>query len=143
VHLGELFGHETKYKVIHKLGSGGFGNVWLFQVVGREPSEYAAMKILMAEASAKNCKEYKNVRRVQALARTNSDIANLIISPTDIFRIVGDNGTHGCFVYPVAGHVVPGTDIHGRDQHAYSEGLEWQASQAMGALHRNSICHGG
>ncbi|KAL4863646.1 hypothetical protein BDV12DRAFT_201902 [Aspergillus spectabilis] len=47
VHLGEAFGQETKYKVIHKLGNGGFGNVWLCQVVLASHPNFRSAKILV------------------------------------------------------------------------------------------------
>lgn len=29
VHLGDILGHQQRYRVLHKLGTGGFANVWL------------------------------------------------------------------------------------------------------------------
>lgn len=46
VHLGDVV--ESKYKVIHKLGNGGFALVWLARDVRK--CRYVALKILRADA---------------------------------------------------------------------------------------------
>jgi len=42
VHLGDLLGNSNQYKVIHKLGSGGFATVWLCRDL--EKDVYTALK---------------------------------------------------------------------------------------------------
>lgn len=48
IHLNDTFKHE-RYKVIHKLGHGGFATVWLARDNKRE--RYVAMKVLAARLS--------------------------------------------------------------------------------------------
>lgn len=52
VHLGDLL--HQRYKVIHKLGSGGYANVWLCRDILTSSPQYRALKIIMPEGG-KHC----------------------------------------------------------------------------------------
>ncbi|KAL4782884.1 kinase-like domain-containing protein [Aspergillus varians] len=140
--LGERLGDRKQYMVIHKLGTGGFGNVWLCHVIDSEPSQYVAVKILMAEYSSEDDRELLYSRRLKELAKTDQTIAEYFLLPLDDFEIEGLNGTHQCFVYPVAGPPVGDVSTVVEDPHGYLRNLSRQAAEAMAALHRHGICHG-
>jgi hypothetical protein len=53
IHTGDHF-RDKRYKVIHKLGTGGFSTVWLAR--DTELSRYVSLKIVSAEAS-KECQD--------------------------------------------------------------------------------------
>lgn len=58
VHLGDLIGDTRRYRVMHKLGTGGFANVWLCRDLAvHDTTKYVALKILMAELSTDDCGE--------------------------------------------------------------------------------------
>jgi serine/threonine-protein kinase SRPK3 len=57
VHLNDKLGKRGRYKVIHKLGSGGFANVWLCRDLGCDSPKYVGVKILIAWASKEDCPE--------------------------------------------------------------------------------------
>lgn len=61
VHLGDLLGNSNQYKVIHKLGSGGFATVWLCRDL--EKDVYTALKIMIADASKGDCAELNYSKR--------------------------------------------------------------------------------
>jgi serine/threonine protein kinase len=63
VHLSDIL-HE-RYKVIHKLGSGGYANVWLCRDVTSDSPRYLAIKIIMAEGSNKDCPELRVNRLIE------------------------------------------------------------------------------
>lgn len=132
-----------QYRVINKLGSGGYGNVWLCRVRHRRPTEYVALKILVARDSGEDGRELSNVRRLQELAKTVPELEKYCLLPLDEFRIEGPNGTHQFFVYPVAGCPVDEIWNIVAEPHEYLRSLSRQAMEAMALLHRNGICHGG
>ncbi|KAL4940979.1 kinase-like domain-containing protein [Aspergillus oleicola] len=143
VTLGDRLGNKEQYKVIHKLGTGGFANVWLCLVEKSEPTQYVAVKILQARLSIDDeSRELANVRRLSELAKTDPAIAQYCLLPLDIFEIDGPNGMHQCFVYPVAGPCVGSIMTVVEDPHVYLRSLTRQAGEAMAALHRHGICHG-
>jgi serine/threonine protein kinase len=145
VHLLDLLGDKKQYRIIGKLGTGGFGNVWLCRNVKRTPSEYVAVKILMAELSSdeSNSQEAENIRRLQEVAKIDPDIKKYCLLPLDEFIIEGPNGTHQCFAYPVAGPSVGKISIRVPNPTNTLRKIVRQAVEAMAALHRHGVCHGG
>ncbi|KAL4948256.1 kinase-like domain-containing protein [Aspergillus filifer] len=140
--LGELIGDYEQYAVIHKLGTGGFANVWLCAVTDSKRPTYVAVKILQASLSGKNSREVENLNRLWNLSRTDPDIGKYCLLPLDEFEIHGPNGVHQCFVYPLAGPSVAELMHTVEDFHGLLRSLTRQAGEAMAALHRNGICHG-
>jgi hypothetical protein len=57
IHLGGRLGKDSQYRVIHKLGNGGFANIWLCRDLEYETPKYVGQKILMADKSADDCQE--------------------------------------------------------------------------------------
>lgn len=58
VHLGDILGDNHRYRVVHKLGTGGFANIWLCRDLAvHNTTKYVALKILMAETSTGDCPE--------------------------------------------------------------------------------------
>jgi serine/threonine protein kinase len=144
VHLEDRLGDKKQYRVINKLGTGGFGNVWLCRNVKCKPTEYVAVKILMAELSndESNSREAKNIRRLQELAKVDADLEKYCLLPVDEFVIEGPNGTHQCFVYPVAGPSAGKFSIQVPNPTNTLRRVIRQAVEAMAGLHRHGVCHG-
>ncbi|KAL4796331.1 kinase-like domain-containing protein [Aspergillus venezuelensis] len=140
--LGDHIGPQEQYRVIHKLGTGGFANVWLCRRLDTETSEYVAVKIIQARLSGKDSRELENIRWLKELAKTDAAIAEYCVLPIDEFCIDGPNGVHQCFVYPAAGPCVKELMATIPDPQGYLRSLTRQAAEAMAALHRNGMCHG-
>ncbi|KAK7754312.1 hypothetical protein SLS62_003605 [Diatrype stigma] len=56
VHLRDLI--NGRYRIMHKLGSGGLANVWLCRDIQDSGLKYVALKILLAEASTPDYGEF-------------------------------------------------------------------------------------
>ena len=97
VHLQDQF-KKDRYRVIHKLGHGGFATVWLARDVVRH--RYVALKILAARLS-RDCPEVEILRRL----KRGIDLKGKahVMSMLDHFWISGPNGKHLCVVSEVAG----------------------------------------
>ncbi|KAI9931592.1 hypothetical protein ASPWEDRAFT_37576 [Aspergillus wentii DTO 134E9] len=134
VHLGDRLG-EGKYKVIHKLGNGGFGNVWLCQILDPTP-KYVALKILMADLSGDDCKELK----VNKLAEKIDN--DSICLPLDQFKVKGPNGDHWCFVYPLAGPMISSAIRTFEGDERILRRLALRTVKTLAALHDIGVCHG-
>lgn len=65
VHIGDML---RQFKVLHKLGHGGYSNVWLCRDTSGERS-YVALKILMAEVSTPTCPELRFSKTSRSQAR--------------------------------------------------------------------------
>lgn len=142
VHLGDTFA-DGRYRIIHKLGFGGFSTVWL----AREESQkrYVALKIITAEASC-DCPELKIL---QYLEKSSSELPGQAYIATILnhFRFEGPNGTHTCLVSKVDGPSIDEVLSHlGRSRRLRGDvarRLARQAVQALAFLHSNDIVHGG
>ncbi|KAF7562551.1 hypothetical protein G7046_g1605 [Stylonectria norvegica] len=144
VHLHELL--HARYKVIHKLGSGGYANVWLCLDVSAATPCYVALKIIMAEGSTKECPELL-VNKLETLGLGQGPSRDLFCLPLDHFEIDGPNGVHYAFVYPVLGprvsrmwNLVVLEDLE--DMGLHLRNISHQVVKAMSILHAHGICHG-
>lgn len=80
VHLGDFFGKDGRYRVLYKLGHGGFATVWLCRDTdAKETTRYVALKILGADASTEDCPEL-HLGRLRHLLSQESQ--NIKVSPT-------------------------------------------------------------
>ncbi|CAM6004001.1 unnamed protein product [Sphagnum balticum] len=141
VRLSDIL-HE-RYKVIHKLGSGGYANVWLCRDVTTDSPRYLAVKIIMAEGSNKDCPELR-VNRLIELGLDIDSVAEHFCLPLDQFEIDGPNGLHYVLVYPVLGPRVSRLLNVGslEDPGKILRSICLQTTQAMATLHAHGICHG-
>lgn len=100
IKLNDVF-DNGRYRVIHKLGNGGYANVWLCCDFAAPTPKYVALKILMAEASTEDCRELlcaEQLKKTMVASETGP-----ICAPLRHFKTDGPNGSHLCFVYPVLG----------------------------------------
>lgn len=154
VHLGDLLGTDGRYRVIHKLGNGGFANIWLCRDFGvvrnsetSNTTKYVAVKVLMNEASSEDdCSELLGnnlLDLVRAQEDTSNDIQSVSL-PLHHFTIGGPNGNHLCFVYPVLGpSLKSGLPHASEDPGTILRDISLKTTAAVKFLHSYNICHGG
>ena len=142
VHLQDVL--DDRYRVIHKLGSGGYANVWLCRDLQPGASVYVAVKILIADASTHDCPD----ARISKLLRSccyGEQVNTYFSLPLDQFDIIGPNGTHLAFVFPVLGPRVS-RPVHIANLDDPGPALRKICSdtaEALATLHAHGICHGG
>ncbi|KAI1844726.1 hypothetical protein JX266_009182 [Neoarthrinium moseri] len=141
VHLGSML--HDRYKVIHKLGSGGYANVWLCQDTLNKMPKYCALKIIMAEGSTRECPELR-INQLQDFGQDPDSLSGHFCLPLDQFEINGPNGLHYAFSYPVLGPRVSRliNIANSEDPGAPLRKMCLQVTQAMSTLHEQGICHG-
>lgn len=144
IHLGDIL--YQRYKVCHKLGSGGFANVWLCRDTLTDDTfpRYVAVKVIMAEGSSPDCPELQVCKLAEkGLGRGRP--GNLFCLPLDRFEIDGPNGLHYAFVYPVLGPRVSQMPnvIESKNPGPQLRAICLQVAEAMATLHDYGICHGG
>lgn len=147
VQLGDALGADSRYIVVHKLGHGGFANVWLCRDIRAQPlARYVALKILMADISVEDCSELRvmQLKTWRDAESTSSKGAEYVCLPLDKFDIDGPNGTHYCFVYPVLGPKVSlGLCRGSEDPDLVLRSVSLKVVEAIAFIHANGICHGG
>ncbi|GJJ15449.1 hypothetical protein Clacol_009727 [Clathrus columnatus] len=97
VHLDDTF-KNGRYRVIHKLGYGSYGTVWL--VHDTISKRYASLKILAADAS-RSRSEVAVIQHLQQHATGSGK--EYVVEVFDVFEHIGPNGLHHCIVMEVLG----------------------------------------
>ncbi|KAL8838478.1 MAG: hypothetical protein Q9176_005030 [Flavoplaca citrina] len=121
-HLGDTF-KDGRYKVIHKLGWGGYATVWLARDFIQE------------------------VRILEHLSQGPASHPGKkhIIQLLDRFEHTGPNGTHPCLVFePLGPNVLSKAELYTSNR--LPGKIAWEASrqttQALAYIHANGITHG-
>ena len=145
VSINDVFA-DGRYKVLHKLGSGGFSTVWL--VRDQTNSTLMSLKILTAALSAQT---EQNIPDLQIplfleknLRTANHSLARHLQTVTDHFTVQGPNGTHLCLISPLAGpslrYMLHEADI--RFPADLARKLAKQLADAIESMHSAGIAHG-
>jgi serine/threonine protein kinase len=138
VHLGDVFDDE-RYRIVHKLGSGGFSTVWLAR--DEIEQKWVALKIVVADAS----------ESVEAKSLLSNSAASQLASGTAVvvehrqFKFDGPNGSHLCLVLPVLGPSASQLSdrFMSRIKPDLARRAGYQATMALAGLHAHGLCHGG
>lgn len=138
VHLGDKLG--GRFKVVHKLGHGGYGLVWLCLDTDGPLYTWRAVKVVSACESDDDGAEMQMVKFLEEQRMTLNENEDVHIAfPLEHFYVEGPNGRHLCVVLPVLGHRI--NEVPKATRPELKEIL-FQAASALGFLHRNGICHG-
>ncbi|KAI0116236.1 kinase-like domain-containing protein [Hypoxylon sp. NC0597] len=128
VHIGDVL--DGRYEVAHKLGSGGYGLVWLCRDTALH--SWKAVKILMASHSSESCPEIK-------MKKILGDSKFLAIPETH-FWIHGPNGRHLALVMPVFGPPVSWLRTLISDPVIIRK-VCYKIAKALNYLHSRKVCH--
>lgn len=139
VHIGDKFGVNGRFRVIHKLGRGGLATVWLCR--DHDTQKYVALKIIIADESREDCSELWLVNR-EGLDFEEPG-GEFITVPLEHFWHNGPNGRHLCIVLPVHGPRISALWNKFDDPAKVSRNVTLQATRGLHFLHQNGICHGG
>lgn len=142
--IGDIF-HGGRYRVIHKLGYGGFATVWLAQ--DQQTKSNVALKIIAAVASGDgNELEFFKFASTQHWPSSDAPDRTHIPDLLDNFWFDGPNGRHLCLVLPAFGpsiQQVMKTSETRRLSGKTARSVALQATQALAFLHSIGLGHGG
>ena len=145
IHLGDAL-KGGRYRVLHKLGYGGFSTVWLAR--DENQIRLVSLKVLTADASRQPT-ELELLRRLDERAQASPWRSN-IIATVDDFMIGGPNGTHMCYVsQPVGPSLSAISDSPGeiagtrRLRAPLARKFARQLAKAVSFIHDVGIVHGG
>ncbi|PGH28484.1 CMGC/SRPK protein kinase [[Emmonsia] crescens] len=140
VTLGEYL-NAGRYKVLHKLGWGGYSTVW----AARDQREevYVAVKISVAERDQDG--DTRELQTMKDLASHHFCLKHTV-HLLDDFNLKGPNGSHKCLVYELLGPNIPDTiDAHfpdGRLPGKLAKVIAKQSLIGLDSLHQHNIGHG-
>ncbi|KAB5533506.1 kinase-like domain-containing protein [Coniochaeta sp. 2T2.1] len=132
-----------RYVVRNKLGSGGFATVWLCR--DGQTGHWVVIKVIgsqdTAESTEKCSGEVLALRHFAETSRSELD-QNHILLAERTFLEEGPNGSHLCFVLPLAGQSISHVlDEYGGQPDVLKD-ICAQMVRAMAYLHSKGICHG-
>ncbi|KAK9255338.1 kinase-like domain-containing protein [Lipomyces tetrasporus] len=145
VSIGDNFA-SGRYRILHKLGFGGFSTVWLAR--DERNHRLVSLKIVTAEVHSKIYNELRILQHLKESAIYDSSF-DYILTVLDHFTIEGPNGFHGCLVTPFAGpdlaHVSYNPDQPSETRRlrgALARKFAKQVALAVGYLHSRGVSHG-
>ncbi len=140
VHLGDRF-DGGRYRVVHKLGAGGFSTVWLAR--DENEKKWVALKIIDAEHSESVGE--KSILSCRAISKLGASAAQFVAGHERQFIFEGPNGRHLCLTQRVLG---PSTselsyNLVCRLTPRFARKVAYQATRAVADLHSQGLSHGG
>ncbi|KAK0646864.1 kinase-like domain-containing protein [Cercophora newfieldiana] len=143
VQLGDTLGDDNQFRVVHKLGDGGFGTVWLCR--DTISSKWRAVKIIAAGASDPenegSCPDLAIMERFADL--TPKELAEQHIGiPIEYFWLDGPNGRHLCTVMPLLGPRLADIYQWYGTCPMLLKHLCFQVTKGLSFLHSHGYCHG-
>jgi hypothetical protein len=144
VKIGDKFNRD-RYKILHKLGYGGFATVWLARHLQSQSN--VALKITTADV-AENRSELGIFEFISKKHSSQTVVPGRDHIPKvlDHFWLDGPNGRHSCLVLPALGpsaQQVMKTSETKRLKGQTARSVSLQAAQTLGYLHSIGLGHGG
>ncbi|KAK3334184.1 kinase-like domain-containing protein [Cercophora scortea] len=140
IQIGDQLGEGNRFRVVHKLGYGGFSTVWLCRDQLLE--KWRAVKIIQARGSKpEECADYKIFNFFHRFPQQELEDHH-IASPLEFFWLEGPNGRHFCVVLPFLGPPLVNIFSHYAHCPDLLKDICFQLVQSMDFLHRNGLCHG-
>ncbi|KAI0480860.1 kinase-like protein [Xylariaceae sp. FL0804] len=143
VHLGDIL--DGRFEVIHKLGQGAFGIVWL--CLDTKSNKWHAVKVMRADHSSKDVEGRVLGRITKRMTPMQLRKDYHILTPDETFWVEGPNGRHPCLVMPVMGCDISiwrllMLEPHQEQSLRTAKEACHKLMKGMRFLHQNGICHG-
>jgi serine/threonine-protein kinase SRPK3 len=150
--VGQVVG-GSRFRIVHKLGSGGIATVWLVRNLASgasNSSRLLCLKVVRADHSPMCAEDAAEVAIPKALAAANPELRKHLLVATESFIEVGPNGSHLCTISDVGGpslssmHECPGRVIGNRRLRGeYSRNVARQLTEFVCGMHSAGYAHGG
>ncbi|KAK9251861.1 CMGC/SRPK protein kinase [Lipomyces tetrasporus] len=138
--LGEFL-KDGRYKILHKLGWGGYSTVW----AARDQIEEAYVALKVSVSEGENDGGNRGLQVMRELSPIHPSPQHVMLMLDD-FDLEGPNGTHKCLVFELLGPSIPDTiDARfpdGRLPGKLAKVIAKQALFGLDTLHQQKIGHG-
>jgi len=138
--LGDFLGPRNRFRVVHKLGAGSFGVVWLCR--DEEAQAWSAVKIVRADLTEESCPEMEALDHFRGLDPAQVLEDHHIALPLETFWQQGVNGRHPCIVMPLLGPDIEHIARYYGHCTEIIKDIAFQMVEALSFMHSRNICHG-
>jgi serine/threonine protein kinase len=132
IHLGDKI--AGRFTILHKLGHGGFGTVWLVRDDTSRHGRYVALKVVSAEDS----EDYEPQAVLDLLREYEQRHGNPGVFLVELERLfhTSRNGRHLCQVFPVLGPPLSALNtVWGLLYPTFIRGFARQLASSLAAMH--------
>jgi len=138
--LGDFLDPDQRFKVVSKLGHGGFATVWLCR--DTKENSWRAVKIMKADNSNEEACSELRIAKLFADVDGATLAGNHIVLPLEHLSIDGPNGRHLCLVLPLLACPIKDAWFKHGGNAAWRKEVGYQLAQAVAFLHSRGVCHG-
>src|SRR3569833_328162 len=138
VHIGDKLDEDGRFRVVHKLGHGGYGTVWLCRDAAH--GVWRAVKVIMAIYSGHSCREWVALNELRSVL-SEAEACHVSL-PIEHFFLDGPNGRHLCLVSRLHGPNLGRIWAEGGHDADLLRWICFQLVEGMAFLHSRGICHG-
>ncbi|KAK3949793.1 serine/threonine protein kinase [Pseudoneurospora amorphoporcata] len=140
--LGDRLGDNGRFRVVHKLGHGGYGTVWLCQDTLFPTPKWRAVKVMSATASEPDCDELRAMEAFRDIERSTVENDFHISIALEHFWIDGPNGRHLALVFALSAITVNSMSSHYAQHRTLVKDLCFQLAKSLEFIHSRGLCHG-
>jgi serine/threonine protein kinase len=137
--IGDML--RDRYRVVDKLGFGGYSTVWLAQ--DTQLKCYVAVKVGTANSPARETAILRELSKPVSVSSLASQGRSSITFPLDEFELKGPNGTHPCYTMALADCDLRTVSYSRLFPINVARALSGEAVLAVAYLHGRGYAHGG
>ena len=140
--LGDRLGDNGRFRVVHKLGHGGYGTVWLCQDTLSPTTKWRAVKVMSAKSSNPDCPELRAMEAFRGINRQTVQNDFHVSAPLEHFWIDGPNGRHLALVFVLGATTAQYMSWSYAHNRSLIKDLCFQLAKSLEFIHSRGICHG-
>ncbi|KAK3505457.1 kinase-like domain-containing protein [Neurospora crassa] len=144
--LGDRLGPRSsgRFRVVNKLGAGGYGTVWLCQDTHHKPNtvtKWRVVKVIAAEKSTPDCPDLEILDHFRGVDRSTLDAFGICL-PIEHFWLTGPNGCHLALVFPWHGCTLETVPDYYSFHTSLIKDMAFELVESLRFLHSRGLCHG-
>ncbi|EAA28883.1 kinase-like protein [Neurospora crassa] len=140
--FGDRLGANGRFRVVSKLGAGGYGTVWLCEDTLSPTLKWRAVKVMSAKASKPDCEELRALEVFRSIDRSILENDFHLSAPLEYFWIDGPNGRHLALVFSLCATTAEHFFANYGHHRTLVKDLCFQLVKSLELMHSRGLCHG-
>ncbi|KAK1774201.1 kinase-like domain-containing protein [Copromyces sp. CBS 386.78] len=140
--FGDRLGANGRFRVVSKLGAGGYGTVWLCEDTLSPTLKWRAVKVMSAKVSKPDCAELRTLDAFHGIDRSTLETDFHLSVPLEHFWIDGPNGRHLALVFSLCAATAESIFTNYGQHRSLIKDLCFQLAKSLELMHSRGFCHG-